>query len=421
MEGKISSIITEQYAKEKNVYTLKADEKEITVQMAEYNISVVKELKSMSQREIKVKLADAEEIRENIKKMYSYEKKSGLEENGGNRYELYVDELINEAIEKSSSDIHIEPFEKYIRIRYRINGDLKNVNICTKELYSKISSIIKLKSNCDITEKRIPQDGRFTFKFRGEEIDIRLSTIPTYYGEKLEMRILDKNKYIKNLEELGFSKKAVECIGQIIDDKKGMLVVTGPTGSGKSSTVYSILNGIKESEENITTIEDPVECRIEGINQIQVNEKAKLKFGNGLKAILRQDPDIISVGEIRDAETAQIAIRAAMTGHFVITTLHTEDAISTISRLRDIGIEPYKINSAISGIISQKLVKINSIAPSYKGGERCLLYEVLKLNDEIKKSISNNEEKIKIKEMAIKSGMITFEDSLKTQKNKYSK
>ena len=289
----------------------------------------------------------------------------------------------------------------------------------------------------DITEKRLPQDGRIDIKINNVIVDIRISTVPTTYGEKIVLRLLNRDSFLKTKEELGFSRKAINKIQKIINKKTGILLVTGPTGSGKTTTVYSILQDLKNTDKNIMTIENPVEYKMEGINQIQVNKKVGLTFEKGLKAILRQDPDIIMVGEIRDIETAKTAVRAAITGHLVISTLHTNDAISSIARLIDMEIPPYLLNASLIGVISQRLVRkvcsncsneivvkqndgksISTAIPigceecRYTGYEgRTVAYEILVIDDDVKKAIQENKDARVIKEIAIKNGMITFDDS----------
>ena len=252
----------------------------------------------------------------------------------------------------------------------------------------------------------MPQDGRFTVENKDYHIDIRLSSIAVVYGEKIEMRILDRNNFFKNRRELGFSEKAIETIDSAINKESGMLIITGSTGSGKSSTVYSIINEIKNRDINITTIEDPVEYMIDGVNQIPVNSKAGLRFDNGLRAILRQDPDCIVIGEIRDKETAQIAVRASITGHLVITSLHTSNAVSAITRLKDMGLEPYKITASLTAIVHQKLIKEKD---SKDKKSRKLVYEILTIDDEIKKYIKSSCDEKLIEKIAKKNGRILKE------------
>lgn len=350
-----------------------------------------------------------------------------------------LDQILEIAIKEDASDIHIEPFSKDLVVRIRVDGDLKNIVKLNIELHPLLSRFIKLSAGISITEKRIPQDGRIDVERDNLNIDIRVSTVPTIFGEKLVLRLLNRQSFLKDKRELGFSKEAVDMINNIISKKSGILLVTGSTGSGKTTTVYSILNDLRSSTQNIMTIEDPVEYKMEGINQIQVNNKLGLTFDIGLRAILRQDPDVIMVGEIRDIETAKIAIRAATTGHLVISTMHTNDAVSSIERLMEMDIPPYLISASLIGIISQKLIKKTCEYCSHdiivkddldeevsmkvaKGCEACqntgylgrtVIYEILEIDEEIKDSISNRKESREIKDIGLKNGMITFEDSFK--------
>ena len=268
-----------------------------------------------------------------------------------------INSIIEQAVDMRASDIHIEPYVDDIRIRFRIDGDLHEITRLLKSSHSAIVTRIKIMGRMNIAEKRIPQDGRVETKINDKEIDMRISTIPTVYGEKIVLRLLDRSNFKFSKAELGFTKENMELFDKIFNQPYGMILVTGPTGSGKTTTLYALLKELNRMEKNIITIEDPVEYRLEGINQVQVNPKAGLTFASGLRAILRQDPDIIMVGEIRDSETAEIAVRAAITGHLVLSTLHTNDSPSAIIRLIDMGVEPYMVSSAVIGIISQRLVK----------------------------------------------------------------
>lgn len=268
-----------------------------------------------------------------------------------------VDSLIKQAIEERASDIHIEPMENSIRIRFRIDGILHNIVNLPLETHSHIITRLKILGNMDIGEKRLPQDGRFEMEIMGRNIDIRVSTINTIYGEKCVLRLLDRNYFLFPKEALGFSKENMKKFNKFLKLTHGVILVTGPTGSGKSSTLYTMLNEINDEKDNIVTIEDPVECRIPGINQIQINPKAGITFSNSLRSVLRQDPDVIMLGEIRDHETAEMVIRAAITGHLVLSTVHTYNAIGTISRLLDMGVKNYLLADALAGIISQRLIR----------------------------------------------------------------
>lgn len=356
-----------------------------------------------------------------------------------------VDLVINEAIKMKASDIHIEPFSNEIRIRLRIDGDLMDIQNLPIEYLSSIITRIKIMGKMDIAEKRVPQDGSMEFYFKDKQIDLRISSLPTVHGEKIVIRILDRDSFILSKEELGLYSKNLESFKNILKQPYGIVLVTGPTGSGKTTTLYSILKELNSIEKNIITIEDPVEYKLEGINQVQVNTKAGLTFANGLRSILRQDPDIIMVGEIRDSETAKIAVRSAITGHLVFSTLHTNDTVSSIVRLIDMGVKPYLVSSAIIGIISQRLVKKlcdkckrpyyatdfeKSFLGSgedelilYKPGKcascnngfkgRIAVYEVLSIEEEIRELINKRASSDEIKKLSIKKGMTTLLYNLK--------
>ena len=269
-----------------------------------------------------------------------------------------VNSLILEAYQQNASDIHIEPEENFTRIRFRIDGDLQIHNELGREFHQLVTTRIKIISSMNIAEKRIPQDGSFQFKNDFIHVDMRVSSLPTPYGEKIVMRLLGADRSIDyNLKSLGLSGPTVELIEKAIRLPHGILLVTGPTGSGKTTTLYSMLAKLANPRKAIVTVEDPIERKFEGITQVQVNARAGLTFASGLRSILRQDPDTIMVGEIRDAETAEIAIRAAITGHFVLSTIHTNDALSTVVRLVDMGIEPFLVASSVKCVISQRLVK----------------------------------------------------------------
>lgn len=267
-----------------------------------------------------------------------------------------VNLFLTGAVDKNASDIHIEPFEDSLLVRYRIDGILYLVETLPRKLHPAIASRIKIMAKLNIAERRLPQDGRIKVKPAGRVMDIRVSTIPTMYGESIVMRLLDASGFI-SMEGVGFSSHNLKAFEDLIRQPHGMILVTGPTGSGKSTTLYSALGKIKTSEKKIITIEDPIEYNIEGVNQMQVKSKIGLTFANGLRSIVRQDPDVIMVGEIRDSETADIAIHAALTGHLILSTVHTNDAPGTAARLIDMGIESYLISSSLIGVLAQRLVR----------------------------------------------------------------
>lgn len=268
-----------------------------------------------------------------------------------------VNSILQQAIQVMASDIHIEPLEHDVRVRIRIDGELVEVLSLPKKSFAAIVSRIKIMGNLDISEKRIPQDGRTRMIFEGREIDFRISSLPSIHGEKMVLRILDRTHALMSLKDLGFSTVNLEKIAALIRRPHGMIVVTGPTGSGKTTTLYSILTEINVAESNIVTLEDPVEYSLVGINQVQINNKAGLTFPAGLRSILRQDPDIIMVGEMRDTETAELGVRAALTGHLFFSTLHTNSAAGTIARMVNMGIENYLLSSSLIGVVSQRLIR----------------------------------------------------------------
>jgi general secretion pathway protein E len=269
-----------------------------------------------------------------------------------------VNLFINEAISKRASDIHIEPFEQRLRVRYRIDGILHDIESPPKRLQAAIVSRVKIMAELNIAERRLPQDGRIKMRVGGKKIDLRVSSIPTQFGESVVMRILDRSSIVLTVEELGFPEDYHRTFEKMIHIPHGIFLVTGPTGSGKTTTLYAALNSINSPDKKIITIEDPVEYQLTGVNQIQVNPKIDLTFAKGLRSIVRQDPDVILVGEIRDFETAEIAIQSALTGHLVFSTLHTNDAPSAITRLVDMGVEHFLVSSVLEGALAQRLVRI---------------------------------------------------------------
>lgn len=268
-----------------------------------------------------------------------------------------AESILKEAIASKASDIHIEPYEDIVRVRNRIDGVLYERTTFDPKLYSAVATRFKVISGLNITERRIPQDGRFSIEFNGTVYDFRLSTLPTVHGEKIVIRILDNSAFSYSLEELGFTEEALKIIRPALKTPHGIILLTGPTGCGKSTTLYSFIREINDTGVNIVSVEDPVEYSISGINQVQVNTKANMTFAVALRSILRQDPNIIMIGEIRDEETASIAIRSAITGHLVFSTLHTNDAPGAISRLSDMGVEPYLVADALEMVIAQRLVR----------------------------------------------------------------
>ena len=351
-----------------------------------------------------------------------------------------VNAIFYQAIKKGATDIHIEPYENKGDIRYRIDGVLVKQMDVDKKVYNLITSRIKVISNLDISEKRIPQDGRTSVTISGNKLDIRVSLLPTYYGERVVMRILMGSEHIPTLESLGFEDDLTEKFQQILKHSYGMFLVTGPTGSGKSTTLHSFIQQIATPDKNIITVEDPVEYNANNISQVQVNEKVGLTFASALRSILRQDPDVIMLGEIRDKETADISIRAAMTGHFVFSTLHTNTATASITRLADMGIEPFLITSTVLGVLAQRLVRIlceckeednedyselgitNKVYKA-KGCSKCnftgykgrkAIGELFIIDRDVKQLLKQNPTEQELRDFAKKRGMITIQDRLKT-------
>ncbi len=356
-----------------------------------------------------------------------------------------VDLIIRQAIDEKASDIHIEPFKEKLEVRYRIDGSLYQIPPPARHLHMAIASRIKILAKLDIAEKRLPQDGAISAKLEDRTVDLRVSTIPTVWGEKVVMRILDKGAIRLDLSTLGFDAKQLALIRKTLKSPYGLFFVTGPTGSGKSTTLYSALSEVTDPSKNIMTAEDPVEFKIEGINQVSVRNDIGLTFATALRAFLRQDPDIIMVGEVRDLETAQICVRAALTGHFVLSTLHTNDAPSAVTRLVDIGLPSYLLTPSLVMIIAQRLgrklcpkckepyepnkeqlgdIKLNSdLIYRAKGCDECnhtgykgrvVIAEVMTINDEVRSLISKNASHTEIRDAARKNGMDTlFESGIK--------
>jgi type IV pilus assembly protein PilB len=280
-----------------------------------------------------------------------------LDANQGNQTVRMVNTIIEQAVRQRASDIHIEPMNNTIRVRYRVDGVLTEANPLPRAQYNSFLTRVKVMAAMDIAERRIPQDGRIEVEAAGRKLDIRVSTVPTIYGEKLALRILDRSQGLRKLDELGLEPPQLKLYREMIHRPNGILLVTGPTGSGKTSTLMATLSELNKVDRNIMTVEDPVEYQIDGINQVQVNVKAGLTFAAGVRSFLRQDPNVIMVGEIRDAETADIAVRAAMTGHLVLSTLHTNSAAGAFGRLINMGVEPFLLASATVGVVAQRLVR----------------------------------------------------------------
>ena len=389
---------------------------------------------------------------QNIVELYKREQgdnnKEAEKENNARREEIenapivvLINNIIEQAVRQRASDIHIEPMEKTVRVRYRIDGNLKEIMKYDNALLGAITTRIKIMSGMDISEKRKPQDGRITTTVDRREYDIRVSNLPTVYGEKVVMRIASKEGFNVDISKLGLTERDRKVFQDILRNPHGIILVTGPTGSGKSTTLYTALSELNTEDVNIITVEDPVEANIDGINQVQVNTKANLTFASALRSILRQDPDIIMIGEIRDSETAEIAVRASITGHLVVSTLHTNSTASSVARLEDMGVESYLIADSMVGIIAQRLVRrlceckkpkeatveekqllgvdTDKSCTIYEpcGCKLCNntgyygrmgIYEIMKISPAIKRLISKNADAEDIKNQAVKEGMNTL-------------
>lgn len=364
--------------------------------------------------------------------------------------------IFNQAVRAGTSDIHIEPQEMSMRVRFRIDGVLHDAMQPPKKLHAPLVSRIKVMANMDIAERRVPQDGRISLKIEEKTIDVRVATLPTAYGEKVTMRLLHRSGRLITLEELGFPLLELEKYRRIVKMPYGFILVTGPTGSGKSTTLYATLSAVNSVEKNIITVEDPIEYRLDGLNQVQVNVRAGLTFANGLRSILRSDPDIVMIGEIRDAETARIAVESALTGHLVFSTIHTNDAAGAITRLGDMGIETFLTASSLAGVVAQRLARVLcphckeayeikrdellSNIPDFpleegeekltlyrpKGCFRCSntgykgrvgVYELLLVNEEIRRLTLKHASSSEINDAAVASGMVTLrQDGLRKVK-----
>ncbi len=358
-----------------------------------------------------------------------------------------VNSLLFQAVKDRASDIHIEPFERVLTVRFRIDGILYDVISPPKRFQPVIISRVKVMAGLDIAEKRLPQDGRIRTKVAGKDIDVRVSVIPTAYGERVVLRLLDRAATLLGLEELGLTGRSLALVDRLIRQSHGIILVTGPTGSGKTTTLYAALSTINSTERNIITIEDPIEYQLQGVGQMQVSPKIELTFANGLRSILRQDPDVIMVGEIRDSETAEIAIQAALTGHLVFSTLHTNDSASAVTRLVEMGTEPFLVSSSVLAVMAQRLLRRvcghcrRVLRPSpellaeigitpeqagdrtlYAGGAGCDackqtgyrgrtgIHELLVVDDEVRTLIMKNADATAIRRAAVAAGMVTLRE-----------
>ena len=366
-------LIPVELAKRANIMPIRKEKNKLFIAMADpMDYFAIEEVRMATGCQIETSIAAKDDLYRTITKYYDLQESmdAALQDLGtavneaqeeGEREDSPIMRLVNQIIANGvaqrASDIHFDPQETELRVRYRVDGVLRTERSLPKHMQNVVIARIKIMGNLNITENRIPQDGRIKTNVNFKPVDIRLSTLPTVYGEKIVMRILDLSTAANDIDKLGFSEKNQALFRKMIAQPNGILLITGPTGSGKSSTLYAALSHLNEEGVNIITVEDPVEYQLDGINQIQVKEEVGLTFAAGLRSILRQDPDIVMIGEIRDFETAQIAVRASLTGHLVLSTLHTNSAVESISRLQDMGVEPFLLSSSLVGIMAQRLVR----------------------------------------------------------------
>ncbi|MDY3902570.1 GspE/PulE family protein [Peptoniphilus sp.] len=449
----IKSIFGENYCR-KNFVAPAREEGDIVVFYSLHIDEILKyNLQEKLHRKVILEESSKDKILSELDKIYRDEKKDFLIEDINSSYEdlstSNIDEkedspavrllnyILRESVERNASDIHIEPRFENIIVRIRIDGALNTLIELPKKIYPHLVTRIKILSELDISEKRLPQDGRFSFNFNGEKIDIRVATTPTGTGEKIVLRILDIQRISYTPEGIGLVGENYKKVINLISQPSGLILICGPTSSGKTSTLYTLLRKIPDEDINIMTIEDPIEYKIDGINQIEVNQNTGLSFERGLKAILRMDPDKIMIGEIRNEDTAHIAISSSITGHLVLSTLHTENSPASIGRLIDMGIEPYLISAGLIGVISQRLIrklcphcreKIKNTSPLInnefiyraRGCEKCnggysgriAVFEIMIIDSEIREMISRRESIKNIKNLAIEKGMNTLSSEI---------
>ncbi|WP_079479519.1 GspE/PulE family protein [Halobacillus salinus] len=443
------SIVSKDFAMRNIVMPLKREGNELTLAMNDpMDYYTIDDLQIATGFQIAPVIATKDEIIQAVNKYYNLKEseEAAPEIDDGDQAPAIklMNQVLQTGVQMKASDIHIDPQESKVLVRYRVDGLLRTERTVTKSMQSSLIARVKIMANLNITETRLPQDGRIKANVNSVPVDLRISTLPTVYGEKIVIRILDLGSVLNRLSELGFNKVNYQRYMKMIEQPSGMVLITGPTGSGKSSTLYASLNHLNTDDKNIITIEDPVEYQIEGINQVQVNQKTGLTFTTGLRSVLRQDPDIVMVGEIRDSETAEIAVRASLTGHLVFSTLHTNGAVATIPRLIDMDVEPYLVVSSLAGIVAQRLVRricrdckvkkeptemereqfekrglsINEVYygkgcgncqnTGYRG--RLAIQEVLVMDDEIRKMMMNNSSISEIRQYVWRNGMIFLVD-----------
>ena len=429
--------LSPRFLRQFRIFPLSIEEGSLALAMADpLDFETINAVHSFSKLEVNPQLASEQEILDAIERYYSDGERqtaaAGIET--GDEEDLehlrdmaseapvirLVNATIAQAIEKRASDIHIEPFDKEFRVRFRVDGVLFNQESPPREMKAAITSRLKLMAKLNIAERRLPQDGRIRIRILGREIDLRVSTLPTLFGESIVMRLLDRSAGdFYDLRRLGFDDRMLARMEHFTSLPHGIFLVTGPTGSGKSTTLYSALKRINLPDRKIITIEDPVEYQMDGINQIHVNPQIGLTFASGLRHIVRQDPDVIMVGEIRDRETADIAIRAALTGHLVFSTLHTNDAPSAVTRLTDMGVENYLITSSVVAILAQRLVRLICQDCKGSGCQECNgsgyhgragIFEMMEMNEELRGLVMANADAGRLTEAARRNGMRTLRE-----------
>lgn len=453
IDTKLIQLVGSEFSRQNFALPIEKDDSTIKVAMADpLDYVVIDDIELMTGFTVQPVISARKDIIETIDKLTKEAASIALSENlsqeGANEEEApairLVNQILSRGIQMLASDIHIDAHEDKVLVRYRVDGLLSTDRVLQMNQFPSLVARIKIMANLNITESRLPQDGRVRLTQGQQTIDMRISILPTVYGEKVVIRLLDLANAVKPIYQLGFNKRYVQTFIELIEKPSGIVLLTGPTGSGKTTTLYSALQHLNEESVNIITIEDPVEYQMEGVNQVQVNPQIQLTFASGLRAILRQDPNIVMVGEIRDEETAEIAIRAALTGHLVLSTLHTNDAISTIPRLLDMNIEPYLVISALNGAVSQRLVRKicesckEEYTPSaieqqlfdrrfikidklYKGKGckvcndtgfkgRLSIHEIFVVDNEIRELLFNNRSMNEVKRAAMKNGMIPLLD-----------
>lgn len=458
-DPKLFNVVPKEFAKRSLLVPLKAEGDKLFVAMSDpMDYITVDDLRLSTGFHIETAIASKDDILRTISKYYDEESFDELfiEQPVDEREEQedltdldspivrLVNQLMSSAITQKASDIHIDPQEHQVAVRFRVDGMLKSERFLPKHMQGMISARIKIMASLDITEHRIPQDGRIKTNVDFRPIDLRVSTLPTVYGEKIVLRILDLSSSLNDLTKLGFNRINLERFLEQIQKPSGIVLISGPTGSGKSSTLYAALNKLNTEEVNIITVEDPVEYQLEGVNQIQVNPNVGLTFAAGLRSILRQDPDIVMVGEIRDKETVEIAIRASLTGHLVLSTIHTNDSIASITRILDMGVEPFLLTSSVNAVVAQRLIRrvcrdcgqeanaTNREKEIFKRrgitiekvmrGEGCsscnmtgyrgriAIHEVLIIDDEMREIINNGGSTARIREIALQNKTIFLLD-----------